>query len=107
MAKNKQCAYCGTKDRKETYRRLPNGLYACVLCHRNKNPLWMASAVDAMKKVDKDKLFFKTKAEEEEFDEAVKKAKDAPPLYQIEANPIIRGAYKKLMPRRMRRPRKG
>lgn len=97
MARNKECCYCGTKDRKETYRRLPNGLFSCVDCHRNHNPLWMVGAVHGLTKADKGAMLFKSEAEEKEFDEAVNKAKQAPPMHHLEASPIIRQAYKLLL----------
>ena len=97
MAKNKQCCYCGTRDRKETYRRLPNGLFSCVDCHRQHNPMWIAGAVHSLTKADKGDMLFKTEEEEKQFDEAVKKAKKAPPMHHTEASPIIRQAYKLLL----------
>lgn len=97
MAKNKQCCYCNTKDRKETYRRLPNGLFSCVDCNRNHNPMWIAGTVHSLTKANKDDMLFKSEDDEKRFDEAVKKAKSAPPMHHTEASPLIRQAYKYLM----------
>jgi len=59
--------------------------------------MWAAHAVHKIAKADKKGMIFKTKQAEKEFDEAQKEAKKQPPLHHIEANPVIRQMFKKLM----------
>ena len=94
MAKNKQCAYCGTKDRNEPYRRMPNGCFACEDCHTLRNP---------MKVFGRAHIAWNNRNNEDAFvgqPEARQKVKNRgkpPPLHHVYSNPIIRQMYKNLM----------
>lgn len=96
MAKNKRCAYCGTKDKNEPYRRLPNGLFSCEDCHTARSPLKAFGRAHIMWKLRNDPDYWRGK------EDARKKIIDRgkpPPLHHAEANPIIRQMFKNLMKR--------